>query len=166
MQGLHFEPTNEEIIAFLRSNSIRDELITWCLEHRKFIEALKVVFVENYVGFNGVTISNPRNRPDDEVVGITVLNLKRTILVQDFIVDNDGLHNSFTLYTKLPKQKTRLYETGVVEANSVFYAKYSRNGKDYKNTHYPNIDSLHPDLQERIHKYLQKTNISLSPPPN
>lgn len=166
MHGLYFEPTDDEIITFLRSNSLREELISWCLNHRNFLEALKVIFIVNYVGFNGVSISYPKVSPTDEVIGITVLNLKRMILVQDFIVDNSGQHTSFTLYTKLPKGKTHLYKPKVVEANSIFYAKYDRGGKDYIGTHYPEISTLHPELQGRIKNYLEKSNLKLNQPPN
>lgn len=47
-----------------------------------------------------------------------------------------------------------------------FYRKYDRGGEDYQNTHYPHINSLHPELQERINRYLTLTRSSLRDPPN
>jgi len=166
MFGMEPIPTNEDIVKYLKNNSLRDELIDWCLSHENFLGALKVMFVHKFVGFNGISISYPKVNPRDEVIGIVVYDLKRKILKQDFIVDNDSLHQTFTLYSKLPNGMTNLYKHGVVESITSFYRKYDRGGKDYQRTHYPDISSLHPELQERINNYLTLTKSQLRNPPS
>lgn len=143
----------------------RREIIEWCKNHTNFTDALKLLYVHKFVEFSGTTLTSSPAVPQDQVIGIVVYDLNREILKQDFMVDNGSRHNHFTLYTKLPKGMGYLYEPTVVESIENFYKKYDGGGKYYQGTHWPELSSLHPELQERILRYLTITHRKLKPPP-
>ncbi len=156
----------KEKLDYLTTNMpFREELLEWCLEHHNFVDALKLINSSQFVVFNGTNLSTPPTHPKDQVIGIVVYDIKQEILKQDFIVDNNSSHNEFTLYTKLPGGSGFLYERSVVQSINDFYSKYDGDDKYYQDTHYPNLASLHPELQTRITDYLAKTCRILRTPP-
>lgn len=156
---------DEKTLYLIRKMPFRDELLTWCEKHPNFAQALKAVHDDYFVGFNGINLSNPPLHPKDQVIGMVVYDLKRQFLKQDFIVDKNFNHTEFTLFTKLPKKFKNLYGPGVVQDINDFYQIYGGEGKYYSNTHYPEIQSLHPELQERINRYVTITHRQLLSPP-
>lgn len=163
---MHDELSPEEKVDYLiKRMPFRKELLDWCIAHPNFVDALKIIHMHDFVGFNGIITSHSPERPQDQVIGIVVYDLKREILKQDFIVDLESKHKEFTLYSKLPKKYTKLYEHGVVQHIDDFYATYGGAGHYYKDTHYPPIESLPNDLQARIKQYLTLTRRSLKSPP-
>lgn len=154
----------EEKIDYLKNMPFRKEILEWCREYPNFLDALKIINSNRFAIFNGTTLTSPPIHPKDQVIGIVMMDLVSGILKQDFIVDNDSEHKHFTLYTRLPIGRDFLYQITVVEDIDCFYRKYSGGGKYYQKTHHPTLESLHPELQERINRYIELTHRDLKPP--
>lgn len=158
--------TFKEAIDYITEKMpFRAELLEYCKEHPNFVEALKLLNTSRFQMFGGVTTSSSPKEPEDEVIGIVVYDVQQKILKQDYIVDISSEHEQFILYTDLPRGMGHLLQAGVVHKNKDFFDKYGDNGKHYLGTHHPDISTLHPELQERIRKYLNLTGRELVAPP-
>lgn len=150
---------DEEIQHISEHMPFRKEIIAWLGKHPDVIVSLKLMAVNRFVHFSGISIVEPHGTCEDQILGIVVYDLKLEKLKQDFLVDIKNEHTRFTYFTNLPKARSHLYDANIKHINE-FGKIYGTNGK-FNNTHHPDIASLHPELQARIRQYLTLTKRKL-----
>jgi hypothetical protein len=134
--------TWEEVI--LLTLPFTKEIYDWCKSHPEFQKGLKALASDRFLHLGTKNLTYP-SVTKDEVIGIYAYDykLKNPLFKQDFIVDINGLHKEFILYTGFEKG---FQNTKYVKHINNFIIKYGKNG-EYGNSHHLTFDQL-PDNEE------------------
>ena len=133
-----------------------DSLIMWCQQHPNFKVGLKFANSGDFLALGLILTSSVPHKPNDEVIGFLVYDMKQKIFKQDFIVNVGGNNTKFILYSKRPDKAYDGYSQHIKN----FIADYGLNGKYYKDVHHYTIDQARqlnndPRFQERIESTLR-----------
>ncbi|HSX19025.1 MAG TPA: hypothetical protein VLE91_02715 [Candidatus Saccharimonadales bacterium] len=146
--------TWEDII--LETLPFRQEILDWCKAHPEFQKGLKALASERFLHLGVVIISYPVGT-NDEVLGIYAYDYKNnpSLFKQDFIVDVDGKHKEFILYTGFPDKGTQ--NSKYVKHINNFLSKYGKN-RAYAGTHHLTFEELPADseIRKRAKKMIQR----------
>lgn len=147
----------EMLIAdlIIESMPFSDELIAWTTKKPEFAEALKVIYPNNFLTLQAISITYPTSKTNDQVLGVFAYDRKLKKFKQDFIVNIANKHEEFILYTALPGKNPKY--TKYVQHINGFFSKYGTNGH-YANTHHPTYEQLPPEIQERADLVLDLAN--------
>src|SRR3989344_7524964 len=121
----------------LETLPLRQEILDWCKTHPEFQKGLKALASERFLHIGTIMITHPPGT-NDEVIGIYAYDYKNnpSLFKQDFIVDVEGVHKEFILYTGFPKETQ---STKYVKHINDFFLKYGKNG-NYANSHHITFD--------------------------
>lgn len=145
--------TRDDVI--LESMPFSPELIEWCNSNPDMTTALKIIYPDNFLTLQAISITYPPNQNKDQVLGIFAYDRKSKKFKQDFIVNKSNQNKEFILYTKLPGKSPK-YTKNVQHINS-FFSIYGKTG-DYANTHHPTYQQLPNEIQERADLVLNLAN--------
>lgn len=142
--------TLEDVI--LEMQPFSDELKVWCRKHPEFFAGLKCLNYKRFVTFQAIYTSHPNKKPEDEVIGMIVVDYTTTpfTIKQDFIVNKDSKSKEFILYTRHRKGSAGRYVKDINE----FYSAYGREGL-YADTHHLTFEGLDPRLKERAERAIK-----------
>lgn len=138
------ELTTADLI--IESMPFSNELIAWAAKKPEFAEALKVIYPDNFLTLQAISITYPPSKTNDQVLGVFAYDRKLKKFKQDFIVNVANEHKEFILYTALPGKNPNY--TKYVQHINGFFGKYGDNG-NYANTHHPTYEQLPPEILER-----------------
>ena len=147
---------------------LHQEILDWCKTHPEFQKGLKALASERFLHIGTIMITHPPGT-NDEVIGIYAYDYKNnpSLFKQDFIVDVEGVHKEFILYTGFPKGTQ---STKYVKHINDFFLKYGKNG-NYANSHHLTFDELPTDkeIRERATRMIYRSkNLPkdiINPPP-
>lgn len=146
--------TWEDVI--LETLPFSQELIDWCKTHSEFQKGLKALASKRFLHLGVIMPTHPPGT-EDKVFGIYAYDYKNKppLFKQDFIVDVDGAHKEFILYSGFPKG---IQSTKYVRHINDFYQKYGENG-NYANGHHLTFDQLPLDseLRERATRMISRS---------
>lgn len=137
-----------------------DNLVKWCQKHPNFKSGLKFDNSDRFLALGLILTSpSPPHKPDDEVIGFLVYDMKQKIFKQDFIVNIGKRNVKFILYSKRPDNNYDNYSQPI----EGFYVEYGANGQYYKDTHHYTVAQaklLNYDskFQERLDSTLRIAN--------
>lgn len=148
----HIDLTDTLIEAMPFSDSLAD----WCRNNPNFKTGLKFANSRNFLALGLILTSSAPHKPNDEVIGCLVYDMKQKIFKQDFIVNVGGNNTKFILYSKRPDTNYDKYSQHI----NTFFADYGLNGQYYKDTHHYTVDrakqlSIDPRFRERIESTLR-----------